>query len=247
MDKSETHNGLTCLFNADKHIYTIKETGKRLTSVTSLIKKYTPSFDARAMAQRMVDKKNIKYTGMTVDEIQHQWQEKAEESSYEGTLLHEYLEVWPETEGWGFHPKTYRVLLMTKQVDKLFPKLLKRFRIVAAEKIVFSARLGLAGQVDLIMADDATKEGIILDWKTNKKITDEESAFGNLLPPVDHLKNADTVKYGLQLGLYAKILVDEKFYPEFTGYRKSLIHVREMAGQVVKVKNYEDEIEYLTF
>jgi len=95
----------------------------------------------------------------------------------------------------------------------------------------------------LIMADDAAKQGIILDWKTNEKITDDAGAFGNMLAPIEHLTDADTVKYGLQLALYEKMLVDEGFYPEFSGYRKSLIHIREMAGQVVKVENYRDEIE----
>ena len=245
MIKSATHNGLTCLFDSDKHIYTVKETGRRLTSVTSLIRKYTPPFDAPAMAQKMVDDKKPKYAGMTADQIQYQWKEKAELSSFEGTLMHSYFEQWPDTKGYGFHPKTYRVLLLSKQVDKLFPKLLKRFRLIEAEKIIFSPSMGFAGQADLIMADDVSEEGIILDWKSNEKITDEESAFGNMLPPLDHLKNCDVVKFGLQLGLYEKMLVDEGFYPEFKGYRKSIIHVREMAGKVVKIKDYTEEIKCL--
>ena len=245
MNKITIHNNQTCIFDGSDHSYRIRETGQRLASVTSIIRRYTPSFDAPAMAQKMVDDKNKKYAGMTADEIQYQWKEKAELSSREGILLHEYLEQWPVKKGYGFNPKTYRVLMMTKQVDKMFPKLLERFRIVAAEQIVFSPSMGLAGQADLIMADDAAQQGIILDWKTNEKITDEASAFGNMLAPVEHLKDADTVKYGLQLGLYEKMLVDEGYYPEFTGYRKSLIHIREMAGKVVKVENYKDEIERL--
>lgn len=245
MIKSTTHNGLTCDFDASDHSYRIRETGQRLTSVTSVIRRYTPLFDAPAKAQEMIYKKKPKYAGMTVDEILYQWDEKAELSSYEGTLLHDYLELWPTTKGYGFHPKTYRVLLMSKQVDKLFPKLLERFRLVEAEKIIFSPSMGIAGTADLIMADDATGEGIILDWKTNKKITDESSAFGNMLPPIDHLKDCDVVKYGLQLGLYEKMLVDENFYPELKGYRKSLIHIREMAGKVVKVADYSEEIKCL--
>ena len=245
MIKTATHNGLTCDFDDSDHSYRIRETGQVLTSVTTLVKKYTPPFDAPVMAQQMVDKKKPKYAGMNSDQIQYQWKEKADLSSYEGTLLHDYLELWPATKGYGFHPKTYRVLLLSKQVDNMFPKLLERFRLVEAEKIIFSARLGLAGQADLIMADDAAQQGIILDWKTNEKITDDAGAFGNMLPPIEHLTDADTVKYGLQLALYEKMLVDEGFYPEFTGYRKSLIHIREMAGKVVKVADYNEEIERL--
>lgn len=244
-DKTAIHNGLTCLFDDTKHIYTIKETGQRLTSVTSIIRRYTPPFDAPTMAQQMIDKKKPKYIGMTVDEIQYQWQEKAALASMEGTKLHALLERWPEKGCWGWLPKTYRLLKMGKQVDKLFPKLLERFRLVAAEKIVFSPSMGLAGQIDLLMADDAVQQGIIIDWKTNNKITDEEGAFGNMLEPIEHLKNCDVVKYGLQLGLYEKILVDEKYYPEFKGYRKALVHVRESFGKVVKVDNYVEEIECL--
>ena len=245
MIKTAHHNGLTCDFDDSDHSYRIRETGQVLISVTSLVREYTPLFNAPVMAQQMVDKKKPKYAGMTVDEIQYQWKEKADLSSYEGTLLHSYLELWPTTKGYGFHPKTYRVLLLSKQVDNMFPKLLERFRLVEAEKIIFSPSMGLAGQADLIMADDAAQQGIILDWKSNEKITDETGAFGNMLPPIGHLKDADVVKYGLQLGLYEKMLIDENFYPEFKGYRKSLIHIREMAGKVVKVADYEEEIKCL--
>ena len=245
MDKTATHNGLTCVFTEADHSYRIQETGDLLTSVTTVVKRYTPPFDTPAMAQQMVDKKKPKYAGMTIDEIQYQWKEKAALSSMEGTELHALCERWPEKGCWGWHPKTYRLLRMGKQVDKLFPKLLERFRMVAAEQIVFSPSMGIAGQIDRLMADDAAQQGIIIDWKTNDKITDEEGAFGNMLEPIEHLKKCDVVKYGLQLGLYEKILVDEKYYPEFKGYRKALVHVKESFGKVVKVDDYNEEIECL--
>ena len=244
-DKSANHNNLTCDFDKQNHIYTVRETGQVLTSVTTVVKRYTPSFDAPVMAQQMIDKQKPKYAGMTVDEIQYQWKEKAELSSIEGTELHALCERWPNKGCWGWLPKTYRLLKMGKQIDKLFPKLLERFKIIAAEKLVFSPSMGLAGQIDLLMADNAAQQGIIIDWKTNDKITDEDSAFGNMLKPLEHLKNCDVVKYGLQLGLYEKILIDEKYYPKFDGYRKALVHVRESFGKVVKVNNYDEEIECL--
>jgi len=244
-DKTAIHNNLTCVFNEADHTYKILETGDLLTSVTTVVKRYTPPFNAPIMAQRMVDKKKAAYVGMTADEIIQQWQEKAKLAAHEGTLAHAYAEQWPETQGYGFYPQTYRVLLMSQQIDKILPKLLRRFRIVEAEKLIFSPSMGVGGQIDLLMADDRTKEGIILDWKFTSTISDESGAFGTMLAPLEHLKHCDVVKYGLQLGLYEKILNDENYYPEFIGYRKTLIHIREMFGRVIKVKNYTKEIKYL--
>ena len=68
------------------------------------------------MAQRMIDKKKPKYAGMTVDEIQYQWKEKAVLSSMEGTELHVLCERWPDKGRWGWLPKTYRLLKMGKQI-----------------------------------------------------------------------------------------------------------------------------------
>lgn len=242
MFKTAIHNNLTCIFDEEPHTYTIKETGQVLTSVTTLIKQFTPPFDSQAVAQRMIDEKKPAYTGMTLEEIIQSWKGKTSHATLEGTLLHSYAELWPKTKGYGFHPKTPRVLSMCKQIDKLFPKLLKRFRLVEAEKIVFSQSLGLAGQIDLLMADDTTGEGIIIDWKTNgKTLTDNESAFGKMLSPVDHLANCDVVRYGLQLALYEKILTDEGYCPELKGYRKALVHIREGYGKIIKIDNYKIE------
>ncbi len=243
MIKSATHNGLTCDFNDYNHTYKIRETGQVLTSVTTIIKQYTPLFDAPAMAQRMVDTKKPAYAGMNAIEIQEQWKSKAKVSSEEGTAVHDYLENWIFINGDDCYIRSDRVDILCKQVDKMFPKLLERFSVVETEKIVFSSSLGWAGQVDMLMSDDQAHDLILIDWKTNAKITDETSAFGNLLGPLKHLKNADVVKYGLQLGIYEKILECEDYYPGFNGYRKALIHLREIGGKVVKVKDYRKEIK----
>ena len=193
----------------------------------------------------MVVDQKPKYVGMNVDEIIQQWKEKAELASQEGTAIHALCERFPEKGCWGWLPITYRVLMMGKQIEKLFTKLLERFELIEAEKLVFSPKLNLAGQVDLLMHDPKTNDLIILDFKTNAKITDEDSAFGNMLAPIDHLKNCDVVKYGLQLSLYEMIVESESFFPGFSGCRKSIIHIGESFGKVVKVGDDKEEIECL--
>jgi ATP-dependent exoDNAse (exonuclease V) beta subunit len=194
----------------------------------------------------MVDKKKPQYKNMTVDEIQYQWKEKAALSSMEGTELHALLERWPDKGCWGWLPKTYRLLKMGKQVDKLFPKLLERFKLVESEKLVFSKKLGIAGQIDLLMFDSSTDDVIVLDLKTNsKELSDNDNSFGNMLEPIKHLKDCDITKYSLQLELYCKLLKEENYYPEAKGYRKALLHIRPGISKVIKVIDYPDEVEKL--
>lgn len=242
MDKIAEHNGTVCIFNETDHSYIIKNTGQTLTSITALIKKYTPSFNSHVMAQQMIDKKKSTYAGMSVEEIIEQWEEKAKAARDNGTLMHAYAEKWIEKKGYGFHPKTIRVIALMKQIDQIYPKLLKRFKFIEAEKIIFSARLCLAGTIDLLMLDEKANEIIILDWKQNSKaLTDKQSSFQKMLPPVEHLNLCDTVTYGLQLAFYEKILDEEKYYPEHKGFRKALIHVRPGIGKIVKIDNYSEE------
>lgn len=244
MDKTTQHNGMTCQFSEAGHSYTIQETGQKLVSVTTLLKQFTPAFNAPAMAQRMIDKQKPAYLGMSAKAILNQWKAKTDQTSQEGTLLHAYCEAYPATKGYGFNPQLLRTFEMTKQVDKIFPKLLERFELVESEKMVFSARLGLSGMIDLLMRDPANGQMIIIDWKTNSKdLTDEVAAFGDMLEPIGHLANADTVQYGLQLELYRKILEEEKYYPDCNGYRKAIVHIKPAAAKVVKVKDYPAEVE----
>ena len=246
MYKSATHNGLTCLFDDKKHIYTIKETGKRLTSVTSIIRNYTPAFDAFAMSEKMVETKNKKYIGMDSEQIRQQWTEKGQLAAEEGTLLHSYLEKWPVTGGYGFNPVTPRVLAMCKQVDRLYVKLLERFDFIESEKLIFSKKLGIAGQVDLLMFDKATNEIIVLDLKSNSKtLTDEETSFQKMLSPIEHLGSCNINSYGLQLELYCEILKEENYYPDAVGFRKALLHVMPSITKVVKVSDYPGEVKKL--
>ena len=190
-DKRALHHNRICNFSEAAHTYTIEETGERLASVTTVIKQFTPPFDAPVMAERMVKNKNEKYLGMTAGEIQKLWSDKARTASFEGTKIHAFAENFAIQGGEGFKNESHKVLKKCRQVRFVFRDVLSKLELVETEKLVFSETLGIAGQIDLMARDPKTNEYFILDYKTNARITGEDQAFGEFLPPIDHLKKCD--------------------------------------------------------
>ena len=88
------------LFNNDivllepEHRYALKSNPEiEFTSVTSLTSKYFEPFDKLEVAKRLVET-NVKYIGMTVDQLIAQW----DESRDFGTLVHNNIESYINSE-----------------------------------------------------------------------------------------------------------------------------------------------------
>jgi hypothetical protein len=234
MAKEATHpNGLTVVFSEDTHTYTVKETGQVLVSVTTYIDQYFPKFDADRMAEKCVTKP--KYAGMTADEIKTAWEENAQRGRDEGTNVHEYAECF-----WSGYklpkPISNRAYTLFGQVIDTSRKLKNHnWSYVAAEKIIFSPELGLAGTIDLLLFNlSRAKEFLILDWKQNVKIS-TSNKWESAKPPISHLEATDLAKYSLQLNLYRFILRYEGYYPQATDLRMVLVHLMEDDNRPIKV------------
>jgi hypothetical protein len=227
-------SGIQVIFDEETHTYTVKETGQVLVSVTTFIDRVFPKFDADQMAPKCVGKP--KYSGMTADEIKASWEANAQRARNEGTNVHEYAEcLWdgrkvPE-------PISDRCRSLFEQVDKAAQNLKNReLSFVAAEKIVFSPELGLAGTIDLLLFDHPSKgsEFVIVDWKQNGSIS-ASNKWDSAKPPISHLESTDLVKYGLQLNMYRFILRYEGYFPQATDIRMALIHLTENDNQPIRI------------
>lgn len=237
--KTVTHNGQTCIFEEKGHTYTIQKTGQVLTSGTTFIKQFHEAFDGPKVANEIAEKR-----GTTPEALLKEWDKKANE----GSMVHGYAE-------WMFDPmadpglppyviEANRVGLLTAQLLQACDKLRdKYFEPIGAEKIIFSARLGLAGMIDLLMLNLA-RQVIILDWKTNEELT-VNNPFQNCFPPIDHLEDANLNHYALQLSLYQYIMMVEGYFPEGTEFKRIIVHLTEDNHYLYSVKYLEDEIESL--
>ncbi|MFH1981376.1 MAG: hypothetical protein ABIL58_06010, partial [Pseudomonadota bacterium] len=172
-----THpSGEIIVFDDDSHTYTVKSTGERFISVTTVLGEYFPKFDGPGVAEKCSNGSNPKYAGRPAAEILAEWDAEGERGRTEGTNVHAYGE-WRLLQTFG-PPRvecpasiSNRTAALFNRIDQFFPTLLKHYKFVAAELIIFSLKLKISGMIDLLMQCRKTGDFIVLDWKQNKEIT----------------------------------------------------------------------------
>lgn len=225
-------------FEPRYHTYTDNR-GQRYLSGTQLLKKFTPKFDAVAISEKCAAGKNPKYAGRKPEEIRAEWKAEGERGRNEGDNLHSYVEALLKNEMTPF-PISERCERLFYQGELAVKKLLARFEFIAAEMIIFSPELGIAGMIDLLLMDRLRNEIVIGDWKQNKEI-DTENQHQTMLPPIDHLPSAALHQYTLQLSLY-QFLLEKEGYFNVAGYRRALIHITPETNKAIPLDNYRYEI-----
>jgi len=242
MNTSAKHpTGLTVLFDEDRHIYTVAETGQVLTSGTTFIGRFFPKFNAEKVANKIAEKRNT-----TPQQLLNQWNKKRDNACDCGTFVHLYAEMLINGDQLPI-PRFARERRLCDQAARAVVALLKRFDVIEAEKIVFSPTLGIAGTIDLLLQDRVSKNIIIADWKQNEKI-DRDNEYGEkAYSPIDYMDACSLNKYRIQLNLYQFILIHEGYYPAVPNYRRLLIHLQEGGFHGIKINDLQQVIAELVF
>lgn len=205
------------------HKYKIlSDPNSHYTSVTTLIHKLFPQFDADNVIRKIKRGKNWnesnKYWGKSDKEIKDEWSSNGKASAKLGTLLHEKIEHFMNT-------KTERECIQiniledkkyigqTSQEWEMFEYFvmdhptLKPFR---TEWLIYDEELKLAGSIDMVYKNEDGSVSIY-DWKRCKEIKyDTEWNDMGSNQCVKHIPNTNFWHYSLQLNIYRKLL--EKNY-----------------------------------
>jgi ATP-dependent exoDNAse (exonuclease V) beta subunit len=214
------------LFDAQKHIYTIE--GEIYTSVTTLIHKYFPEFNAELVINKMMKKENwekCKYFGMTKEEIKKMWSDKCIKSCYLGTILHDRIENFYLN---GCKDNNNDDICFTQFLNFFKEEKLIPYR---TEWRVFSDDHKVAGSIDIVFEGNKKGSVKLYDWKRTQEIK-TINLFENGYYPIENISNCNYEHYTLQLNIYKFIL--ENYYG---------IEVEEMAIIVF----CEDEKNYQKF
>ena len=220
--------GIQIDFDEKLHKYTsnINDELLEYTSVTGLIAKYFTPFDAARIAPKVAARR-----GVPTEIILREWDKNREEAVLFGNRVHAVGEDAINSRPIRHQPERRREELAFNYVIEAANTMKKNFELVEAEKIIFDHRLKLAGTIDILLKSGNTY--LILDWKTNKIITDE-NPYGNFgIGPLAGFPETHVMKYALQLSSYEHILKSAEYIPESAEVYRVLLHVT--AAGIVKI------------
>ena len=129
----------------ESHTYSLSDSEIKFQSVTEFIHTFFNPFDEQKIAKKLTET-NIKYKGMTVEELIASWNKRRDR----GTVVHKEIEEYINS---NFKIKD-ELNIDSKSIQGinfLNQKCIKESNILASEVIIFSEKLKLAGTIDLLI------------------------------------------------------------------------------------------------
>lgn len=216
-------------FDEAAHVYTDVGTRHRYgISVTGVVHRHFPTFDARATLARMrsnpVRWAESRYAGFTDEQIIAGWDAGRDDASSRGRAMHACFERFLKRGLWNrpAEARAYAAEMRetVPEIDRFLVYVLARrsrgWQPLRAELRVADLARGVAGMIDCLLWHPTTRRVAVVDWKRTKEI--RPSAFNHecaLPPPPSPLAlmpHCNQVHYGLQVNLYARML--ETIAPE---------------------------------
>ena len=241
LNKLECFNDPDFIFDPGLHKYTYH--GDVFQPVTQFIGQFHLPFDTEGKSKKKADD-----TGFDQDWIKAEWAETNRYANEVGTEIHNYIEnyykgIFQEI------PLNLDVVHRVNKFNKIHAKQLHKLEPLKFEIKVFSKKWKKAGTIDALFVKDGKL--YILDWKSNKKFTDDEHKDGRwqkLLTPFDTFYKNHHNEYSIQLSMYACILEEWGF--EVGGAYIVYIGPGDEPASVIKcvdmreyIKEYFDGIE----
>ena len=233
-------------FKEDGHIYQI-ENVPSITSVTTWVHSLFPHFNADAIIEKIIGSNAWKdgsspYSNMSANEIKGKWEEKRNNASSKGTLLHAAIEYYYNLVSFiqdkynsttdvvdialsdfteerimfrQFEHDRQSILTYTNSEGFILERDFSNWKPYRTEWCIFDEDAQIAGTIDMIFRDN--EDFIIVDWKRSpefKRTNHFENASNEI---IKHLPNSNYWHYTLQLNTYRYMLK-----------RKYNIHVKQL-------------------
>lgn len=218
-------------FNEEFHTYTVKETGQKLTSITTLIHKYQNEFDPQGFAARACAKRD----GITVDQIKEKWNSEKVRAGERGTMFHKQAEIFVNTKKIPDGPD--------KDILKDFKKKFKPEGKIFSEVLVHNIELGICGTADLVIYDKVKNSVYIEDFKTNKQIKFKSFNNQKMLYPLTHILDCNYYHYCIQLSCYLYLLSLQGFNVRADKLKLYWINPETRLIEIIPVPYMKKEVE----
>ena len=241
---AKNKDGVELHFDEGPHeYYTLDSTGKNktlYTPVTGFVGQFFPKFDSEHIAPRVAAKR-----GVTTAEILKEWKDIADAACRFGTRVHECAEDTMRGNPLRNTPEDAREEEAFKQAVSVAEKIKAKYEILGIEKVTFVERLRLAGTIDLFVRSlrkDGSYKYWILDYKTNKRIEQDNpyQKFG--YPPFQDMPDNNFSHYTIQLNVYQKMLQLNGDIPAGAEVGRALLHITPAGAFPYKIPDIQMQI-----
>jgi len=191
---------------------------------------------------------------VTEEQVKNEWLYKNHHATYEGSVLHDYIEnylsnrIFPypkeSPEGLKFEEIKETFEIMRKQFIDFYEKAVRPGHLIPirSELVVGDSDYGITGMVDQLFWSTKHNEFQIWDWKTNT-VLNMDNKYGNKMSHIlSDLDDCEYNTYSLQLGVYkhiieknTKIKIGRCFLVWFNEENENF--------KVIKTKNFDDRVK----
>lgn len=196
-------------FDDPTHSYYID--GRKLTSVTTLIHKYTSHFDEEYWAPKKAEEYLV-----SSDMVKYAWTFLNQLSTFKGSALHNFIEnyyfnklyQYPKElilDNFGYDPIIEDYELIKKQFINFYNDSFGKLVSIRPELIVYDEEYQVSGMVDMLFLNNKSNNFEIWDWKTNKKLN-TQNRFQKMSGIFSDLDDCEFNVYSLQLNTYKYII-----------------------------------------
>jgi ATP-dependent exoDNAse (exonuclease V) beta subunit len=198
LEQLECFNDDEFKFDPALHRYTYQ--GEQFTSVTKFIQQFHKPFE-----QEFWSKRKAEEAGVPQEWILNEWKKLNDYANEVGTDTHQWIEDY-FNQIWKPLPSNPDVINRINKFNVIFAKHLWKLEPLKFEVRVFSKKWKIAGMIDSLFIYRG--KIFILDWKTNKKFTTDDSLTykEKLLAPFEDYYKSHLSEYSIQLSFYALIL-----------------------------------------
>ncbi len=221
-------------FYPTEHKYIVD--GIDFQSVSTLVNKFFPEFNAVEAAQRL--NTNHPLYGFPIDDIVRKWKQNGEKSAAKGTFLHLQIEKYFLDQDFEELDEFAHFREFLFQHQKLQP--------YRSEWRIFDSKFGCAGTIDLLAKED--NKYVIYDWKRSKKLIDEN---GNVMKTnsynqkalglLNHIPDTSYHRYCLQQSLY-KYILEKNYNLSIAEMFLIVLHPKYNTYYKTKVPYMKDEV-----
>lgn len=238
MIEKYSHDGKV-VFNSENHTYKLVESGKLLTSVTSVIKHFETPFNKEGKSI-----KKALQLGITQAEVLKMWKEKSDKSIRIGNITHLVFEKFFIKNLVECYRNIPQTMIASDVIYKFFKTGILRF--VQSEYIVYNDFI--AGQIDGVILTKSNRL-VIIDFKTNEVLNyDNFNTF--FKPPYNNIPQSKMSIYTMQLNIYKQLYNNSHDVKiegltilniTSTGYKFIEIHDISQTYNLQPMLNYENK------